>query len=323
MPGVHVTGETLAAGSQDWYEVQLLRPASIEFGLAFDPSQGVLNLTVLDSQQIRLPRESRVPRALRLPCPCSAGTYYIEVTGQSPATSNAYDVSADFQDPSDGTVYYVNSGNMVGDCYTLAPGNDANDGLTPATPKATVQSVLDTYTLGPNSLIVVDTGTYNAAITLDSSDQGVVLAGSPGGSVMSNGGTALQLNDADQNIIYDLQFSGNSTGIDSQASGTNTLTGNTIENDTFQTDSCTIPLNNGGNDTIEGNSITGGSYGICLSGWSGGETISGNTISGTGTAISASTGSAQATLLIGGSSPDQGNLLAAAAREFTSRAVRR
>ena len=34
------------------------------------------------------------------------------------------------------TAYYVNDGTVSAGDWTTAPGNDANDGLTPTTPKA-------------------------------------------------------------------------------------------------------------------------------------------------------------------------------------------
>ena len=285
-PGVHIAGEALDAGVQDWYQVQVLRAGIIDFGLGFDPGQGVLNLGVLDSQGDLVASGVQSPSGATAVATFGTttdppGTYLLEVSGQTPATSNVYALSADFDVSDGGTVYYVNDpANQGNDFYTLAPGNDSNSGLSPQSPKATVQSVLAEYNVGPADMIVVDTGNYNqGTITLDSNHQGVVLAGSPGGSVFSYAGTALQLNNADQNLIYNLQFSGNSTGIDSQAGGLNTLTGNTIENDTFQDDSCAISLSGGGNDTIEGNTITGGGTGISLSGWSGSDTISQNTIS--------------------------------------------
>ena len=133
VPGVHVDGLTLDAGDQNWYQVQLLRPAALDLGLGFDPSQGVLNLQILDSQgnPITAGVESSAGDTAAVSL-SSAGTYFIEVSGQTPATSNLYNLSADFQSASDGTVYYVNSGNMVNDCYTLAPGNDSNSGLLAA-----------------------------------------------------------------------------------------------------------------------------------------------------------------------------------------------
>ena len=58
------------------------------------------------------------------------------------------------------TDYYVNDAGQDGDTYTSAPGDDANDGLSAATPKASLQSVIDTYLLRPGDTVWVDTGLY-------------------------------------------------------------------------------------------------------------------------------------------------------------------
>ena len=68
--------------------------------------------------------------------------------------------------------------NLTGD-WTTAPGNDANDGLSPATPKASIRSVLEAYDLRPGDVIRVDAGTYNLLtnIVLVAQDSGVTIEG--------------------------------------------------------------------------------------------------------------------------------------------------
>ena len=61
--------------------------------------------------------------------------------------------------------YYVNDDTTVGDQYCSAIGNDANDGLTPATPKRSVQIIIDRYTLKAGDTVWIDAGTY--ALTND------------------------------------------------------------------------------------------------------------------------------------------------------------
>ena len=77
-----------------------------------------------------------------------------------------------------GNEYYVNDGSQSHDLWCTAPGDDANDGLSPATPKASVQSVLSTYALQPGDAVYVDTGTYDltSSIEVTSADQGSSLA---------------------------------------------------------------------------------------------------------------------------------------------------
>jgi hypothetical protein len=65
------------------------------------------------------------------------------------------------------TDYYVNNASTVNDVYCTAIGNNANNGTSPATPKATLTNVLSTYgPSGSNVLtsgdrILVDAGDYN------------------------------------------------------------------------------------------------------------------------------------------------------------------
>ena len=70
--------------------------------------------------------------------------------------------------------YYVNDAQTTNDVYCLAPGDDANDGLTAATPKATIQAILDAYELAPEDVVLVDAGTYSLTrpIVIDQTDSG-------------------------------------------------------------------------------------------------------------------------------------------------------
>ena len=95
--------------------------------------------------------------------------------------------------------YYVNDASTANDHWCTAVGDDANDGLTADTPKATVQSVLFTYDLEPGDIVRIDTGTYNLSsnIEVSSNDEGsssgdVTFLGSPhgSGSTFNRGSTA-------------------------------------------------------------------------------------------------------------------------------------
>lgn len=77
-----------------------------------------------------------------------------------------------------GASYYVNESTLTGDVYTTAVGNNANSGLTPALPKATLTAILTTYgpsgtnVLTSGDIIFVDAGTYlvtdaNLALSID------------------------------------------------------------------------------------------------------------------------------------------------------------
>ena len=60
------------------------------------------------------------------------------------------------------TIHYVNDGSSEADAFTTAPGNDANDGLSPGTPKATLAGVFSdaVHPVQPGDVICLDTGTY-------------------------------------------------------------------------------------------------------------------------------------------------------------------
>jgi parallel beta-helix repeat protein len=104
--------------------------------------------------------------------------------------------------------YYVNDASTVGDVFCTGPGNDSNDGKTPATPVATLSGLLSRYTFHPEDTIYVDTGSYEIVknITLGPQFSGVRILGagprqvtptSDGSSVLGDGPLAFwRLGDA-------------------------------------------------------------------------------------------------------------------------------
>ena len=62
--------------------------------------------------------------------------------------------------PAYGANYYVNDASTNGDVYCTATGSVANSGLTPSSPKASIQAVIDIRHPGAGDTIWVDTGTY-------------------------------------------------------------------------------------------------------------------------------------------------------------------
>ncbi|MFN7806599.1 MAG: right-handed parallel beta-helix repeat-containing protein, partial [Planctomycetaceae bacterium] len=77
------------------------------------------------------------------------------------------------------TVYYVNDGSTLGDESTTAAGDNANTGLAPNAPKASVAAILAAYDLGPGDIIRVDVGTYNLSgnLVIETQDSGVRIEG--------------------------------------------------------------------------------------------------------------------------------------------------
>ena len=175
-PGVHLANLSIRTPTeQDWYKFQVLRPDSIDVNLGLVGANGQLALQVEDASQnvlgTAVSTSTSTSISVNLPGPIAAGTYYIEVSGVAGAM-NTYSLGIDRDAANSAQVYYVNDGSQVNDYYTLAPGSDANDGKTPQTPKATVQSVLNTYGLSAGNLVVIDTGTYTTATTVSAANEG-------------------------------------------------------------------------------------------------------------------------------------------------------
>jgi hypothetical protein len=149
--------------------------------------------------------------------PLSRGTYDVQVTATDLAGNVGSDPSTD-ELTILGQAYYVNDGSTAGDVYTTAIGDDANDGRTPAAPKATVQAILSIHDLEPGDVVYVDTGTYNvtSSMTIGMGHQGsaaapVTFLGSPAGTVINRGSTAtgsyaFSISDADYVAIKGFQI---------------------------------------------------------------------------------------------------------------------
>ncbi len=82
------------------------------------------------------------------------------------------------------TVHYVNdsddSANAVAaNSFATVPGDDANDGLTPSTPKRSLDGVLNdpAHPINPGDVILVDGGTYAGAKLVGASKNGIIIIG--------------------------------------------------------------------------------------------------------------------------------------------------
>jgi hypothetical protein len=141
--------------------------------------------------------------------------------------------------------YYVNDGTVLPGDWTTSAGNDANDGLSPATPKASIQSVLAAYHLGSHDVIMVDEGVYNLTtnVTITADDSGVTIVGfnDPAHptlrAVINRGSTASGADDFDlsggQNVTLDhLVITGAQVGINALANANST--GLTVSNDEIE-----------------------------------------------------------------------------------------
>ena len=93
------------------------------------------------------------------------GQYLIRVTRADNHLADTSNASFTITPPIH--TYYVNDGsvNFSGD-WTTAPGDDTNDGLSPAKPKASIRAVLQAYSPGAGDTIFVDAGSYALASNL-------------------------------------------------------------------------------------------------------------------------------------------------------------
>ena len=135
--------------------------------------------------------------------------------------------------------YYVNDGTVNPGDWTTAPGNDSNDGLTPATPKASIGGVLAAYHLNPGDTIMVDAGTYNltSTLALGAAASGIIIEGYNGANypaasaVFNRGLTSSDVIDVSGAVnltLENLTITGGEIGV-SALSGSGS-TGSTIEN---------------------------------------------------------------------------------------------
>jgi hypothetical protein len=92
--------------------------------------------------------------------------------------------------------YYVNDASTSGDVFCTAIGNNGNNGLTAASPKATLTNLLSVYsgTLTSGDIIRIDAGTYSDAnITLNIAGISIIGAG-PAKTVFDNAAASADAN---------------------------------------------------------------------------------------------------------------------------------
>jgi hypothetical protein len=97
--------------------------------------------------------------------------------------------------------YYVNDGNITGDFYCTAIGNNSNNGLSPSTPKATLTNLITTYAgiLTSGDIIRIDAGTFND-VNLVLNIAGISLTGTgPAKTIFDNASAS-----ADVNRLFDI-----------------------------------------------------------------------------------------------------------------------
>ena len=291
LPGVHIHDLTISRRSgfeDDWYRLELLRPDDVDVSINFTHAFGNLDLEVTDRAGVVLASGNTLTdgEAVSL-TGLDAGTYFVRVIGVGQDV-NVYDIAMEPGAASSTRVLYVNDDATDNDFYTLAVGDDVNDGLSPEFPKATVQSVLDTRVLNVHDLVVIDTGLYSAGVVIETDDEGAAYAGTPDGSDFAAGTYRWRLNDADFNIIYLITFGGGNsgTGIYADDNAVDRSTNNYFRSNRFPGTSVAIRIDNGEADVIRDNVVTGSGTGTAFD-VDGGVSVSirGNAVSGRTTAI--------------------------------------
>ena len=80
--------------------------------------------------------------------------------------------TTDAVDTSIANFWYVNDGSTSGDSFTSAVGNDANNGLTMATPKRTIAAVMSLLSAG--DIVLVDSGLFAEAVVISTSNIAII-----------------------------------------------------------------------------------------------------------------------------------------------------
>lgn len=147
--------------------------------------------------------------------------------------------------------YYLNDASVTNDIFCTAPGNAANNGLSPSTPKLTLASILSTYSASFSfgDTILIDAGNYTE-IQLSSPINGVVIRGAGViKTVITKSGSDryfMLIND-NNTVLMDMKLTGydNQTVSGVQALGVaNNTTGVKIIN--VQVDGCSTTSTLGG-----------------------------------------------------------------------------
>jgi hypothetical protein len=281
-PGVHLRNQSLSASQGTWYQFQVVRIDNLTVATRFNPATANVSFQVSNAQGTVLANStSNANGASAALTNLGAGTYYLHVVAGPQFSSNSFELDIDPTTGASSTVvYYVNDGSTAGDTYTTAVGDDHNTGTDPAHPMATVQKVIDTYTLTANSLVVIDTGTYSGATSLNGDDQGAAYAGGAGGSTFT-AYTAISLTDCDSNLFFGLSCSGNSQGFYNHGLNGNNSRRNTLWSNTFTNVNTPIEIDGGDSDIIQYNAIAynttpSGNYGLYLPNMTTAATVSGN-----------------------------------------------
>ena len=176
------------AGGEVWPEGQTFN-ITWRFALApvngSTPPAGTVDITLLQVGNATpvLTIAAGVPNnglySWTLPSSITPGNnYLIQVSSDQYAGLSASSAQP-FTIPAPVHTYYINDAAANSGDWTTAAGSDGNDGLTPATPKASIAGVLAAYHLNPGDTIMVDAGVYNLnnVLVLNAAASGIIIEG--------------------------------------------------------------------------------------------------------------------------------------------------
>lgn len=201
-----------------------------------------------------------------------------------------------------GTVYYVND-TLSDNEFTTAAGALTNDGLAPATPKPSVQAVLDAYTLQLGDVILADAGEYTDGFIITPDDAGVTIIGASDQRAIIEGPVVVQ--NLDGVILQRLNLAGGISVIGSDNSSLmfdaiggsgvtlDSGTGHYLAHNVIASSATGIDMT-GEIDhlTVEYNSITAANIGVSVTGTGATDLLlRGNRVSDAGTGIALSAAS--------------------------------
>ncbi len=262
-PGQHLAHLSIHQVSDvDWFKFELPKSDDLHFQLSYPATGGALQFRLLDAVGNQLAMSAAIPNGAELTATAlPVGSYAIEVFGGG--NTNDYGLNVTPAATSLTRVFYVNDTSLTNDFYSLAIGDNANDGLSAEFPKASIQDVLGNYVVGPNDLIVVDTGVYGGSVTVVAEDEGATYVGTPAGSTILSSFT---LSDADFNSLRRLRFAGVGGTVVIAKTEVDSSTDNLLDSLTFEHVSYGIQINGGSNNVVDRTSIVGpGSYGVLVS----------------------------------------------------------
>ena len=219
-PGVHLIGLAIHCDTdEDFYRFRIVRPDSVTVNLTGAPGH---ELDLFDADGAPLGTDTILVGGTNATVDLvglTSGVYYAQVTGTAPlGTNGTYALDIEPHAASGTRVLYINHPSVanpaVNSFYTLAPGNDGNDGLTPFTPKATVSNLLTTYALGGSDLVLIDSADYTHDAAITAADGGAAYAGAPGISRFTLATPVFTLANSHGSCFYDLHFVGNGAAFD-------------------------------------------------------------------------------------------------------------